>query len=266
MFDNEQIQVLYLDGPGETLMLLFSPMGTYANGVSFWGQAPSDKLGYPAIGFVAKYANWFPSEDVEAALVMCEHIIQKYSQRVAIGQSMGGYAAIKYGKLMNATVSIAFAPQATIEPSLLPTTTNRFSQFYLPRFHDGMMITKQDISQSTYCVLDPKEQFDLDAYLRIKEVAPHIQRVDVLNVGHEVIRSFASTESFKLVVDLAQRHDTCGFRSFAQKARRNPGQRSTGICLYNIYKRPMLVFSLFKREYAHMLLKDVKGISLTLGH
>jgi len=265
VYDGPNVQVLHLPGREDLLIEIFSPKGTPIGDSHFWGRGPAEKLGFAAIGIVAKGPTWYPWVDMEPVLAAIGPIAARYGARLAVGSSMGGYAALKYGRAIGATTCLAYGPQSTIVPAEMDERFNPFVEFYREEMHQGMAVTAADVPEHVICVYDPGVEFDRRAVERIAAVAPWTSPVMVPNVGHEVIRPFAATDVFGTVVDLAVRHDVEGFRRLAQVRRRLPGQRTLSIVRNSIVRRPMLAYDLFLREVVHFPPRDARDIALALG-
>lgn len=240
---------------------IFSPKGTIVGDGHFWGRAPAEKLGCAALGFVAKGPTWFPRADMAAALAAAAPIAAAHGATLAIGSSMGGYAALKYGRALGAPIGLAYCPNATV-----PMRDRVLREDYrgeVPRRDVAVMA--DEVPDVAMCIYDPGVDFDAREVDELAAVAPWLRRVTVPNVGHEVIRPFAATEVFGAVVDLARHGDVEGLRRLAQVRRRLPGQRTLSLVRHSILRRPMLAYHLLLREIAHFPPRDAREIALALG-
>jgi len=68
IWDDSDLLIIYAPHHSETLLLTFGDLLSGVNGFSFPADRAVRKLGYAAIGFVAKKPNWYTGPTFGAAL------------------------------------------------------------------------------------------------------------------------------------------------------------------------------------------------------
>ncbi|EHK4101025.1 hypothetical protein JMM27_002981 [Escherichia coli] len=152
-----------------------------------WGGMWLHKLGYAVIGVKPKAVDWYRGKDLHEFFRSnyLRDLASKFDQVFLYGSSMGGFAAMTFADALPGATVIAFNPQSTLDPQLVPWET---------RYEEGR---RQDWSgdfadarigaynaKSVYVAYDPL--FSLDR--------KHIERLDQRNlicfkmplVGHAV--------------------------------------------------------------------------------
>src|SRR5271168_4492658 len=97
------------------VLITFGDLIMLASGLNFFAEAPTTKSEISCVGIMAKKGNWYPVESLKAAATALASIIQGYDRRITYGGSMGGYAAIKFSRLLGATEVISLCPQWSID-------------------------------------------------------------------------------------------------------------------------------------------------------
>jgi pimeloyl-ACP methyl ester carboxylesterase len=86
-----------------------------------FGEAFFEGRGVDAIHILSRENDWYQSLELDRALGAVRESLADRSGRVcAYGVSMGGYAALRFARLLGAQTAIALAPQFSIHPSVAP--------------------------------------------------------------------------------------------------------------------------------------------------
>src|SRR4051794_10196197 len=88
-----------LDTPAPLTLVTFADLTFRPDGHAIWGREPAAKMGLDAIGFVAKRENWFPAAAMQKAAPAVRALLGG-GPALCYGYSMGGYAALKYARLL----------------------------------------------------------------------------------------------------------------------------------------------------------------------
>ncbi|UPK33966.1 hypothetical protein IVB18_38265 [Bradyrhizobium sp. 186] len=187
LFSSEELDVSFLPGASDFLLVTFSALDFSTKTDAFWGRYFAEKNGISALGFVAKKNNWYPRRFVEEGLKSVMPRIRHMPRRITYGSSMGAYGAVKYSKVLGATACAAFSPQFSIDPAD-GITRSSYTSYFRPELHDGMAIRGQDVSANCYIFYDQTDDFDRGNAEYISKVAPGTRLVRIRNVGHEVIK------------------------------------------------------------------------------
>jgi tetratricopeptide (TPR) repeat protein len=215
--ETENIEALFIPGSGSLLLITFNNIGDLANGKKIWALPAAQRLNLPALGFMAKSRNWFPPDEMAELIQRAQHILQAYQERVSYGFSMGGYAAIKFSRLLNTSASLALAPQWSISPLSAPWE-HRFAAYLLP-WHDRMQIESSDCLGRIYLVFDDKHASDSQHADHIGKAAS-IYPIKASYCGHNLSHLFLSSAVMKTALDLVTAGNARGLSELVRKRRR----------------------------------------------
>ncbi|EHM03408.1 tetratricopeptide repeat protein [Acetobacteraceae bacterium AT-5844] len=161
IYEDDEILVIHQPAPARKdkaaeapalTLVTFADLTFRPDGMAIWGRDPARKLGLPAIGFVAKRENWFPAASVARAAPAVRALLN--GPAMTYGYSMGGYAALKYARLLGISRALAVCPQASIDPVDVPTD-KRFHKFFDRALHDGMRMTPEEAPEFGVLMADP---------------------------------------------------------------------------------------------------------------
>ena len=193
IFEDDQIRAIYLPGDSKTLVLSFGDLITRAKGNSINAEKSLMKYNYSVIGIMPKQKSWFPVQSMQALLLAAQPILQQYASIVGYGGSMGGYAAIKYARMLNMNRVVAMVPQYSINPEHVDD--KRYTDFYDPQLNADMQIQAEDIvADCEYIIVyDPYFEHDKEHYLKIKPLIPQLHTLHLPYTGHDAIAVLASS-------------------------------------------------------------------------
>ncbi len=193
IFEDEQIRAIFLQGSSETLVLSFGDLITRAKGLSINAEKSLSKYDFSVIGIMPKEKSWYPASSMLALFEVLKPYLEQYKSIVGYGGSMGGYAVIKYSKLLKMTRAVAFVPQFSINPE--DVEDRRYSDFYDVKLNHDMKINSHDISNDCeyIVVYDPYFENDRENYLKIKPFIPHLHTLNLPYSGHDAISVLASS-------------------------------------------------------------------------
>jgi Flp pilus assembly protein TadD len=225
LYEDDEILVIHrpplaggprTDHPPLTLVT-FADLTFRPDGHTIWGQEPAAKLGLPAIGFVAKRENWFPAASMRRAAPAVRAVLQQPA--LCYGYSMGGYAALKYARLLGVSRALGVCPQASISPADLPTD-KRFHKFHNRASHAGMRLTRDEAPEFGVLMADPYHPEDrLNADMLVADGGLHWLRTPF--VGHAAIWLLTETGFLRQVMDKILMADMPGLRSGLRARRGN---------------------------------------------
>ncbi|MEB3767207.1 hypothetical protein [Acinetobacter sp. MD2] len=193
IFEDEQIRVIFLQGNSKELIFSFGDLITRAKGLSINAEKSLVKYEYNVIGIMPKQKSWFPSSSMHNMMDAVQPILAQFEQVIGYGGSMGGYAAIKYSKLLKMNRIIAFVPQYSIDPQQVED--RRYAEFFDVALHRDMQITADDIlPDSEYImVYDPYYAEDREHYLKIKAQLGCVHTLHLPFTGHDALSVLASS-------------------------------------------------------------------------
>jgi hypothetical protein len=218
-FDDE-IEAFYLNGAGDFLLVTFSDLSTQSNRRNFWAEKYCRSTSTPAIGIVAKAPNWFPESSMLRAAEATRHLLSQYRERITYGHSMGAYAALRYGALFQATTSLAFSPQLSIDPADTAGFDTRYASYYSGRRHgSAMKVVASNLATHVYIFFDPLFKEDA-GHVNLLKDAGNVSLVKVPASGHDSIRFFVGAEFFSKIVNLARAREVTTLREQIKARRR----------------------------------------------
>ncbi|WP_155931544.1 hypothetical protein [Methylopila sp. 73B] len=175
------------EGGGDYLLITFNDAADAlkTDGRSFWGQALVEKNGVATIGVVTTEKNWYAPSAMEEVAARLKPILARYPKVLCYGNSMGGYAAIRFSKLLGATHVLAIVPQAGIDPSVVTPFDRRYTTHFGKG--GGGMIEPGHVAGKVWIVYDPLYSHDSGHAKLLKKAAPDARMIRVPLRGHGVI-------------------------------------------------------------------------------
>lgn len=193
IFEDNHIRVIFLKGHSEELIFSFGDLITRAKGLSINAEKSLLKYDYNVIGVMPKEKSWFPLESMQQMTQVVQPYLAQFKTIVGYGGSMGGYAVIKYSKLLRMSRAIAFVPQCSINPQ--EVEDRRYAEFFDINLHRDMNISKQDVcAEVDYIIVyDPYYNEDKEHYLKIKAILPRLMTLNLPFTGHDALSVLASS-------------------------------------------------------------------------
>lgn len=187
------------DIPQDVLIVTFNEMW-FDSVEGFWGEKVLNKIGVASRGVVSKGPNWFPQDETLAALAPIVEHAKAYRRVILYGFSMGAYGAIKYSRLFDNPVVLAFSPQASINPKDLGGLDDRYEPFYNSDVHQNMLISESDIRGRVLAFYDPYLPPDKLA----ADLLPScVERVPLRFASHETVLWAASASNLAEMLTIA---------------------------------------------------------------
>lgn len=261
IYEDEQIKVLFWSGNSERIVVTFGDLISLAKETRYFADTPLKKLGLSSIGFMAKRGNWFPQQSMHLAAKKALPIISKYKKNVLYGGSMGGYAALKYSKLLKGNVIISLCPQWSIDPIQCEGFKTGYEKHFTQEL-TGMGITKEDLAGKIFTFYDPSHAKDSFHIKKIKELGYPIHITHVPYSGHHVTTVLAGTKSISLLIDQAEHTDLQGLRSTASTVRRSSAKRAQIVIEKASTRHPLLAGRLINTS-PHQAKLDSKTLSIS---
>ncbi len=189
VFENDYMRVIHAPAASSWVCITFNEMGSVAEGSSFWGDQFLAKQGISAIGFMSKRPNWFPrGPTLEAIAAIRQLLAETYTAVVTYGFSQGAYAALTYSRPLNAGMSLAFSPQASIAPHDVAPWDTRYAQFYDPALNADMLLTDADLAGRNLVFFDPLHGWDRRHAELIKRISGSVELIHLPLVEHDTVR------------------------------------------------------------------------------
>lgn len=246
IYSDKNLEVIHRAGSSSYLLVTFNEMEMQANGSRFWGQRFCEKADIAALGFISRRPNWFPAASMAKAVAAAAPILRQASERVLYGHSQGGYAALRYRRMLDANVAIAFCPQISIDPAAVPFD-GRFTRHFAPALHGDMEIMPEHAAGRAYVFYDPFHAIDRKHAERIVEQDGESRLLPVHMTGHGTVRAFAGTARGSTLIEACRADDLRGLRSLAREVRIAAPIRPYQIALTAIARHPAWADRLFAR-------------------
>jgi hypothetical protein len=241
VYDDDAIQVVFRPADSPLLLVTFNPAAFQGQARGLWGAQFADKLRCDALGVVAKSINWFPAASMRAAAAAAAPILSGFAEIVTYGFSLGGYGALKYGRLLRADLSVAFSPQSPTVRAAIPSTIEART----PRAFDGLDVGPADVAPRAYLIHDPLNAIDRQSVRVMLDAGPACVPVPTYGSGHVSIRPCLPV--LGAVFEACRNDDRAAL--FAALARGRRGFRRRPLTLANLASRrsPVLAEALYDR-------------------
>ena len=254
LFDCEDFQVIQRTGRSDFLLITFSSLGMFignasvADGQTFWGRSIAEAFDYTAIGFVAKKRNWFCSPYVDGACAAVASLAAKFNKVVAYGSSMGGYAALRFGRQAGATAAVSFAPQYSIDPESVGSFDNRYSFAFDFKLHRGMEIQGEHVPPFSTIFVDPFVTQDWGHAQLIRKNATNTRVITLFSCGHECVRVTANKDLAHHLLQTCVSLDFPALQAFARVARKGASIRPVELANRLAIGRPNLARRILEKH------------------
>ena len=194
IFEDQHIRVIWMPGSSEQLIFSFGDLITRAKGNNINAEKSLAKYQFNVIGIMPKERSWFPQQSMQAMLQAITPLLTKFKQRVAYAGSMGGYAAIKYSKMLQCQRVVALVPQYSIDPN--DVDDPRYNMFFHQENNHNMRVHPEDVSVSCEYIIvyDPYCVEDRRHYEKLQAVLPNLHTLNLPFTGHDAIAVLASSE------------------------------------------------------------------------
>ncbi|WP_311274789.1 hypothetical protein [Methylobacterium sp. WCS2018Hpa-22] len=235
------LRAFFNQGDTPYLLITFNDAGDAgrSDGSSYWGAKLVEKNSISCIGIVSTKRDWYDPDDMESLCVLLRPYIEPHTQIITYGNSMGGYAALRFSGLLKATHVIAVAPQASIDPEIVNSFDIRFRKNFIGR--GGKLIKSDDISGKVWVAYDPRLALDVGHVELISEACPAVRRVAVPYTGHNSIFAFRGSQQTQDIISAVLADDLTAVNKLVHKTRRNAWQYAYNLANYALAKRPKIV-------------------------
>ena len=154
------------------------------NGLGFSEKFLTD-LGIPSLHFISHKNHWWQTGAMAEALMAANSVIASSQRRIGYGSSMGGYGVIRFAKSLNLDTVLAFVPQYSISPKIVPWETRFAHDLSDPDLDEGRILIGPDCQIIAFYDPDNLDKDHVD--LIAAEVS--LCRVPMPGAGHKVYRA-----------------------------------------------------------------------------
>lgn len=214
--ETENLKAYFRLGSAPYALITFNSLGFRPDEEDFWASPVVRKLDIGCVGVVAKRPNWFPAKDIEEIARRVRGVLSDYREVLAYGNSMGAYAALAHGKTLGATTTLAFSPQFSLDPALVPHD-KRYQEFFRQDLNGGEAV--RSLPGRSIIVYDPYQPLDREHVELIRKVG-RIEEVHAPFMDHDTIHMVASSETAKVMFRAALDGDLRALRRLLKPLRR----------------------------------------------
>ena len=177
--------------------------------------------GIDAVHILSRDNHWYQYPEWPEALAAAAGAMAGYESVVAYGSSMGGYAALHYGRSCGASVGIAVSPQFSVDPVIVPFEDRWVDDVAGIAFRDEVTqpLPKQ------YILYDPQDRYDRAHFALYAARSPTIG-IRIPHGGHPVGAYLVETRMFAQLFEAvrADRLDPLAFERQLKDRRRESAQ------------------------------------------
>lgn len=207
IFEGEELFLHYHKGDTDYIIITF--LGAYETDIArekFFLKPIVEKYNISCIGITPKIDNYYLHFDMHEIISLCNNITKDYKKIILIGQSVAGYAVLKYSKQLNADIVLALAPRATLDQDICPITNDsaKIASTLTPEKIKETTIKKDDLQGEVFIVYDPLSPpawLDKEHIGFLKEQVPHVNFVPTYFTEHLVIFHLQGSQVFKSIID-----------------------------------------------------------------
>ncbi|MFC3902565.1 hypothetical protein SAMN05421749_103322 [Acinetobacter marinus] len=199
IFEDDHIKVISHAGASDYVLITFGNLAQQAKSEKFPMQNLCEKLDLNCIAILPTAANWFPEQSMLLAIREIAQFIVKFDHKILYASSMGAYAAIKYSKLLNASIVYAFAPQYSIDPKVIDD--KRYNMYFNESLNTNMHLRNDDIVDNIYVFYDDFCKLDQDHINLMVKNNIKIQTILCRNGGHSVQNFLKGTDFYLSLID-----------------------------------------------------------------
>ncbi len=223
VFETKELRVAYTEGNSAFLWITFTPNANPESNPEAAMAKQAAENGISLLGFIATKPNWYPEADMKKAVKALKPILAKHSEKVCSGASMGGFAALRYAKLLKSDVTIAFSPQYSMHAKDLPAKFQSALQQRLtalkttPASLDkNMRIAAAAANGRAYVFYDSTIEIDA-AHVKLIGEKSRFTGFAMPYASHNVQRMFVAAPAIARLLALCRTDDVSGLRLFVRE-------------------------------------------------
>lgn len=217
LVDGTYARLMHRWGPAQTAWIVFGdeergPLGLAADALEL------ETAGADLYEFLPRGKHWYPASEIGPMAEMLSRA-KAGKPAVALGASMGGYGALRYGARAGCATVLAFAPQARLTPGMRGLGA-RHGAHYRANLHAGMEIEPADLPERAYAVIDPAEPHDL-LHAELLRHEAGVEVIAVPHMGQHPERVLASPGAAERILAAAAAGDREGLARALRRGRRH---------------------------------------------
>ena len=187
-----------------------------------FGEPYFEGRGIDAVHVLSRDNRWYQHAELDEALHAVAASLGDYERVIAYGSSMGGFAALRYGRVCGATVGLALSPQYHVDPQLAPFDRRWAEDVARIAFRDDGHLPTLPLQ---YVAYDPFDREDR-RHFELLAARSHTEGVPVPHGGHPVGSYLAETDMLRGLLEGVEQgmFDRHAFAGELRDRRRRSGQ------------------------------------------
>ena len=255
VYDDEDLQVIWHAARSSFLLITFDHRRATYDGRRFCADHVAKWKGVNTLGFVGKGETSYPKASIEAAWQATAKLRAGFTETVMLGVSMGGYAALKYSKLFDATTVIAISPAWSysladwpadvVEPVATRMTAAGIQQQYQPA---GMFVRADEVAGTVFILFDPEEPNERLQDGMIEAIYPQAHAIAYRFAQHEVVALIWPIETLRKLIDTCRRNEPEKLRLEANDIRRAHDHSRRNLMRKALQRHPSMLARVSQRR------------------
>lgn len=164
-----------------------------------FGEKKLRDIGVPTLHFINKRNHWYHLPNIFELIAKANAWAKNADRRIGYGTSMGGYAALAFSAELAIDEVLAFAPQFSVDPAVVPWESRWTSELRNIKFQKNLAV----FNKGTKAIIpyDPNHILDARHVELIRNNSDgDIVKVPLLGVGHFPIKSYLELDMLSPVV------------------------------------------------------------------
>ena len=222
IFETKALKVFYTERSSDFLWITFAPQYLAQHQEAAYLASLGAENKFSQLGFVATKPNWYPEADMKKALKAIQPILRKFPEKICLGHSMGGFAALRYAKLLKSDVTIAISPQYSVHIKDVPPELQETVQQQLisleaaPATLDkNMRITAAAAHGHAYVLYDSLATPEVMQVELIEKNYP-LTRIPIPHASRHEQHFLKEAPAIARLLELCRTNDIQGLNAFAQ--------------------------------------------------
>ena len=257
--------------PGETSFLLVTFIGAFHEGETEHVYLMKDiveSTGIACVGIATRLRNLYISDELDGIAAQVRAIRRPGQKLITLGQSSGGYAAIKFADLFGADHAVAFSPTFSMDEEDLGLTEDmKIERTFLHsalRFHKvprdiirtGMRPGPEDCAAPAMFIYDNHVQSDNWALDRFARLFPDARYIVARNFGHAVFERIDERGQWLTFLNHLANDDAGSAHGLMSRLTRNNEVAIAELLVRIARWRPAMVPVALRTERARAYLSD----------
>ena len=184
IYSSDTISATWREGLSSHVLVCFAGAGIRRPQEEETDRGFVEKARLSAVFITPRLRTWYPLAHTEPCISAVRRFLGS-REVTTYGGSMGGYAAIKYARRLEARHVVAFAPQFSIDPAIIRNRADIYTINFDPVLNSGMEIKPEDVGCPVDIVFDPTDENDREHFELIRRRIP-CRVIPVPNAGHGV--------------------------------------------------------------------------------